>query len=647
MRICIIGKIPPVQGGTPRETFYLGYHLAKAGHEVHIVTNSLEIEAEYRIFSMDYFDELNPGFCNEAKNLPLYIHSTKYEKKHYYIPQGNPIVTKLTSLAISIVENKKFDLIFAYYLEPYAIVASLVSEVTGVPYVIKHAGSDIDRLFTSDALNLAYKHILKKASAIITSPNHLATFIDNDIPLEKMTFCNFSSSSLKILDDERKMDFKAYLSYVKTINDFYIQKHFKQFFNYKIDYSLPIIGVYGKTNPFKGHIDLVKSLGLLKKKGKKFNLIGLIQGPEYQLEILISHLKSENIFENTCLLPYIPHWHMSSFINACHAVCFLERNFPVECHMPFVPCEVLQSGKCLVLSKEIYDKIKIKYSDLKNDVNLLITDPENHLELAGCLEKIATDPEKTKKIGQDGKKVYVESDPTERISKQFKFLLEKAKNNQAFMRGNKSLVLKGEKHKKIYTQVMMYRLYVIYQRSFSYFGKELRELNKQFIAQLYPRKTSNLKLIQLYLKFILSNLNDSKNSKKIIENIRFDNLYFTRVLKIKPIKTNEIVDHNLSENKFFKLNPFAEIARFSVSGDQIQKNFNLSDNEKESYFCFKPRNGHHGKGVIQINKNIYELLKLCKHYKSTNQLKEFLGKGNEISKILSRLCQERIIVSTE
>ena len=45
MRICIIGKFPPIQGGVAVRTYWVAHDLAARGHEVHVVTNAKEASA--------------------------------------------------------------------------------------------------------------------------------------------------------------------------------------------------------------------------------------------------------------------------------------------------------------------------------------------------------------------------------------------------------------------------------------------------------------------------------------------------------------------------------------------------------------------------------------------------------------------------
>ena len=48
MKICMISKYPPIEGGVSSKTYWTAKALGERGHEVHIVTNALEVEEEYR-----------------------------------------------------------------------------------------------------------------------------------------------------------------------------------------------------------------------------------------------------------------------------------------------------------------------------------------------------------------------------------------------------------------------------------------------------------------------------------------------------------------------------------------------------------------------------------------------------------------------
>ena len=107
MRICFISKYPPIEGGVSSKAYWLAKALGERGHEVHIVTNSLEVEDEYR-------EELDP---NDPNFMPknVYVHSTDpsptIEANPSHIPFSKMYCEKLASLAIEVIEDYNIDLI--------------------------------------------------------------------------------------------------------------------------------------------------------------------------------------------------------------------------------------------------------------------------------------------------------------------------------------------------------------------------------------------------------------------------------------------------------------------------------------------------------------------------------------------------------
>jgi hypothetical protein len=44
VRICIVGKYPPIQGGVSAQTYWAARGLAAGGHDVSVVTKAAEVE---------------------------------------------------------------------------------------------------------------------------------------------------------------------------------------------------------------------------------------------------------------------------------------------------------------------------------------------------------------------------------------------------------------------------------------------------------------------------------------------------------------------------------------------------------------------------------------------------------------------------
>ena len=95
-----------------------------------------------------------------------------------HIPQTNPVVTKLTSLALEAIDAHGSELVVGFYLEPYAVAAYLAAKLSGRPLVIRHAGSDVGRLLSIPQLGRTYAAILRSADMVWARPATRARFIE-------------------------------------------------------------------------------------------------------------------------------------------------------------------------------------------------------------------------------------------------------------------------------------------------------------------------------------------------------------------------------------------------------------------------------------------------------------------------------------
>jgi hypothetical protein len=49
VRICVIGKFPPIQGGVSMRTYWTAHRLAARGYDIHVVTNAKEVSVPFRM----------------------------------------------------------------------------------------------------------------------------------------------------------------------------------------------------------------------------------------------------------------------------------------------------------------------------------------------------------------------------------------------------------------------------------------------------------------------------------------------------------------------------------------------------------------------------------------------------------------------
>ncbi|MER9845400.1 glycosyltransferase [Mesorhizobium australicum] len=407
MRILIVGKYPPIEGGVSRRIYSTARTLAERGHDVSVLTNAREVEPSFRQCILDRDREM------ESKSSRIRVFHVEEISERAYIPFANPYGSKLFGLGLSIARDFRPDLVVGWYFEPYGLVAAQIARALDLPYIVCHAGSDIGRLAQHPNLKSAYEWMLEHASGVLTSghsPSVRARLSDLgmqegrlvELPIARVEtmFSRPSRQGRPIVE----MYHKQFREWVTPIGlEPALLERLVEANEPPIDWSIPTIATYGKVGAVKGSFDLVAALAALADDGRKFNLMTVAGGwPEvlqrYYSEIAVHPA----LLKRTTFLPLVAPWHVPDLITSSDVVCFLERNFPIEFHAPRVPREVLAMGTCLVCSSEVARKQPFAESlvDGKNFVE--IADPENIAGLAGRLGALIEDQTNCNVIGKHG-----------------------------------------------------------------------------------------------------------------------------------------------------------------------------------------------------------------------------------------------------
>lgn len=374
--------------------------LAQKGHKVFVVTNADEVEPEFRLNLTDA--DRAPG-GEYARVFPesggrVEVRSTQpYDPRRlFYIPRNNPSVTRLAAIATDVIRAEKCEVIFTYYLEPFAVAAHLASLWTGVPYVFKHAGSDFYRLLLQDDLETSYVEVMRRANRIIASGKSDERLAALGIPGERLfTDISFKLPAEYFNPEAPPFDLDAMLAQAaQAAGD---NNKLPQVFA-PLEADLPVLGVYGKLGEFKGSFDLLHAAARVIQGGLRFHLV--VMSNEWQ-RLRFCHLADQlGIADHVRFLPFQPHWRVPGFIRRCTAVAFLERDFPITAHAPTIPTEVITCGQCLITSGEVARKQSFR-TQIRNLRNMIVVqDPKQHDRLAEGIRFALEDPARAASIGR-------------------------------------------------------------------------------------------------------------------------------------------------------------------------------------------------------------------------------------------------------
>lgn len=377
MRVLVVGKYPPIQGGTAAKTWMICRWLAQAGHEVHVVTNAQEVEEDYREVFLEGDELLAAGADPSGGRVTVHSTNTDHPDDGFFIPSTNPYLSKLIALASSVGRSQQVDVVFGIYLEPYGVAAWTVGTMLGLPVAQMHAGSDIQRLASRSAASTLYWDVLRDADLIVTSPAAHPILVDHRVDPERMLLGIPSHSTPdRFQPDGPKL----------SINDIAAAGHRAGLTSpWPGDPAdeRPIIGYLGKMGRFKGIAALLEVGQRLRHEGRLVFLSGC---GERSVRVLEAEADREELDGwNITLLPFIAPWRVPEFLRTCSVVCCLENHFPVSIHRPHTPREAILCGIPLVVS---LDLVRNQPSLLQSELVSVVEDPNDPEELEAAVRRM-------------------------------------------------------------------------------------------------------------------------------------------------------------------------------------------------------------------------------------------------------------------
>lgn len=402
MNLCFITKYPPIQGGVSVQCYWAARGLAERGHVVRVITNADEVEDVFKI-DLSSHDKAEggpyqPRFLETGGRVDVDSTDKPDRSKIYYIPLGNPTISRLVSRGLKAVHEGSCEVIFSQYLEPYGLAASIVGAWTGTPFVFKHAGSDLFRLMDVPDLQPCYRQVLSHAHRVITGGPAQQIVRSHGVS-EKQLVSGFGFGLPKVAFNPSTppADLNGMLASARAR---WAPPDELGPLLTSLEPSLPVLGIYGKLGEQKGTFDLLHAVRLLINQGFVFHLMVLGRG--WQEAEFGRQIVDLGLGRYVRVHPFIPHWQIPSFIRACDAVAFLERDFAIRAHTPTIPSEVLSCGTCLVISEEVLRKQMFRVSARQGKNLVVVTDPRDHAKLAGAIRFALEDSDRARRIGRAG-----------------------------------------------------------------------------------------------------------------------------------------------------------------------------------------------------------------------------------------------------
>jgi len=400
VRIAIIGKFPPIQGGVSMRTYWTAHRLAARGHDVHVITNAKEAEKPYRMCMRPEDWDLCEARYGSGGGVSVHWTDPADWSQHY-TPMASPFVSKLAATGARLHADHPFDVIHSHYLEPYGVAAHLLAGITGAPHVARMAGSDAGRLWHHPQFETLYDHILRAAYYVVATgtvaeralargvaPDHIVSGGGFALPEELFSRSGPPFDPLSVRDE--------------------IGADLRSLIWGEFSGTRPYFGVYGKLGESKGSFALLAALERLKRLGLDVGLVALAHGHRDVERRFRSEARRRGLSDRVLQLPFMPHWRMPDFLRGCVAVLCLEQDFPIAFHQPIVAREVLLAGACLVASVELVCKLPA-YGRLPHGHGCIaIRDVNNIDELSSRLAMIARRPGLASLVGARGRAFALE-----------------------------------------------------------------------------------------------------------------------------------------------------------------------------------------------------------------------------------------------
>lgn len=372
MNICFLSKYPPIEGGVSSTAYWFAKALGEKGHNVHIVTNAQHVENEYK---------------EKIKRRENHLLEPKNVKVHYLETDFKPPILKseyftdrLSGLALKVVEKYDIDIIYSFYLMPYGIAGMLAKLITGKPFVIRNAGSDVGRLYNDNSLKPIFKEVLKSADWIHGAGGILSVLDDAEISRDKIVKFGHGTVHPDFNPEVEAIDFGPLCN---------LETKGKTVFTF-----------IGKIQKIKGAYSLIEALALIKKKDF---LMVFVSGYDEEVKQIKKQARKKGIIDKCIFVDFQAPWKIPSIISASDCIVLPETSeapmLPEGVHYPIIGREAFACGKCVIMGEGIAKRGY--YKMLENAKNVITVNPKDIKDFANKLKMIIDKPGIRNEIGRN------------------------------------------------------------------------------------------------------------------------------------------------------------------------------------------------------------------------------------------------------
>ena len=323
MDILYIGKYPPIQGGESTKAYWLLSALVERGNTVRVISNPRDVGREN-------CHSMAPNDSNQLVADGLEYYQTGIGEDPFFIPEYSLVSERLASLALEKVDRREPDIIFGWYLFPYASAASHVAKMCDIPLVVQHAGSDLKRQLC-DSRQFEYgRRVFLSADAVLSYPSSVDVFESlgcNDI-------LKHNPSKPSIFDPDGPVED------LSDINGNHI------------DISESFL-FFGKLTKGKG-VGLLIEIASYINSDINVVLVSTGRHREYYKKYS-KEIGAESVRFAEAISP----WRVPAVMRNAQVVVVPEWNFGVEKHKSTIPIESVLCGTPVLLSKQIQHKYPV------------------------------------------------------------------------------------------------------------------------------------------------------------------------------------------------------------------------------------------------------------------------------------------------